>query len=209
MNLKDAESQVTSALSAEMFMRWPAFKDYTHLQRATLLEFETLLAGYLLSSQGDRMTSAFGVEGRYPFLDHELVHFALSLPTDLRLRNRTEEKHILKLAYADQVPRAILARKKQPYRAPDAQAFLNEESQPWLSALTSPDRLMDLELVNHDKVSKFLTTLKAKDPRRIAPREDQAFVLLISLLCLQERFISRRHGCGALPSSPPKKIIIL
>ncbi len=37
------------------------------------MELKTLLSGYLLSSQGDRMSMAHGVEGRYPFLDHRLV----------------------------------------------------------------------------------------------------------------------------------------
>ena len=33
------------------------------------LEIRTLLSGYLLSSQGDRMLMAHSVEGRFPFLD--------------------------------------------------------------------------------------------------------------------------------------------
>jgi asparagine synthase (glutamine-hydrolysing) len=48
----------------------------TPLQRAQWLEFKTLLAGYLLSSQGDRMSFAHGVETRMPFLDPNLVQWA-------------------------------------------------------------------------------------------------------------------------------------
>ena len=49
------------------------------------LELKTLLAGYLLSTQGDRMSFANGVENRLPFLDPNVVLFANSLAEDLKL----------------------------------------------------------------------------------------------------------------------------
>ena len=42
-------------------------------EKAQYIEISTLLSNYLLSSQGDRMTMANSVEGRYPFLDEDLV----------------------------------------------------------------------------------------------------------------------------------------
>ena len=44
------------------------------------LEVHTLLSGYLLSSQGDRMLMANSVEGRFPFLDRQVAALAESLP---------------------------------------------------------------------------------------------------------------------------------
>ena len=46
------------------------------LERAAYLEATILLPGYLLSTQGERMSMAHGVEGRFPFLDHSLHDFA-------------------------------------------------------------------------------------------------------------------------------------
>ena len=83
------------------------------LQRAQWLEFKTLLAGYLLSSQGDRMSFAHGVETRMPFLDPNVVHFTWQLPTDLKLKGGVDEKYILKRAFADQLPTRILQKPKQ------------------------------------------------------------------------------------------------
>ena len=47
---------------------------HTSADRKTqIIEYETLLTGYLLSSQGDRMSMANSVEGRYPFLSQSFV----------------------------------------------------------------------------------------------------------------------------------------
>ena len=64
----------------------PEFARWSPLHRAAYLEMTTLLAPYLLSSQGDRMAMAHGVEGRFPFLDHRLFEFAAALPTRSKLR---------------------------------------------------------------------------------------------------------------------------
>ncbi len=49
----------------------------TRFDQAEYLEARTLLPSYLLSSQGDRMLMAHSVEGRFPFLDHRLIEFAM------------------------------------------------------------------------------------------------------------------------------------
>lgn len=101
----------------EPFPRW------THLAQDQYLEARTLLAGYILASQGDRMLMAHSVEGRFPFLDCDVVELANALPDHYKLRG-LDEKHILKRVAADLVPADILERRKQPYRAPDALAFV-------------------------------------------------------------------------------------
>ena len=52
------------------FERWPP------LAQDQYIEIRTLLCGYLLSSQGDRMLMAHSVEGRFPFLDNDVVALA-------------------------------------------------------------------------------------------------------------------------------------
>ena len=101
----------------EEFGRW------SFLAQDQYLEVRTLLSGYLLSSQGDRMLMAHSVEGRFPFLDIGLVDLANSLPASYKLRG-LDEKHVLKLAATGLVPDEIIQRPKQPYRAPDALSFV-------------------------------------------------------------------------------------
>ena len=68
------------------------------------------------------MLMANSVEGRFPFLDRDVVEFANGLPARHKLFG-LDEKHLLKRAFADLVPEEILRRPKQPYRAPDAASF--------------------------------------------------------------------------------------
>ena len=80
-----------------------AFSGWSFLAQDQYLEVRTLLSGYLLSSQGDRMLMANSVEGRFPFLDKNVVDLANSLPADYKLRV-LDEKHVLKRAAGERVP---------------------------------------------------------------------------------------------------------
>src|SRR5881296_1812147 len=111
-----------------------AFSRWSSLNRAAYLEMITLLSPYLLSSQGDRVSLAHGVEGRFPFLDHRLFEFAARLPTRSKLRG-LREKDILRRWARDVVPPAVLERPKQPYRAPDVAAFFTPELADYASEL--------------------------------------------------------------------------
>jgi len=69
------------------------------------------------------MLMAHSVEGRFPFLDKDVMRLATELPDRFRLWG-LDEKHILKRAAIGYVPESIRRRPKQPYRAPDALAFV-------------------------------------------------------------------------------------
>jgi asparagine synthase (glutamine-hydrolysing) len=108
---------------AELLATLPSgFRRWRLLSQDQHLEIRTLLSGYLLSAQGDRMLMAHSVEGRFPFLDPEVAALADSLPPRYKL-HVLDEKHVLKRAAEGLVPREIIRRRKQPYRAPDALAF--------------------------------------------------------------------------------------
>jgi asparagine synthase (glutamine-hydrolysing) len=120
----------------------PEFGRWSDLAQDQYLEVRTLLAGYLLSSQGDRMLMQWSVEGRFPFLDANVVELANSLPSSYKLRV-LDEKHILKRAARGLVPDQILARKKQPYRAPDALSFTGPKPPDYASELLSEQALAE------------------------------------------------------------------
>src|SRR5207253_7402056 len=101
------------ALLPEDYGKWPA------LCRAQYLEAAYLLPGYILSSQGDRMAMAHGVEGRVPYLDPGVVEFAARLPPRWKMCG-LNEKFLLKRLATGLIPESVRRRPKQPYRAPDA-----------------------------------------------------------------------------------------
>jgi len=125
--------------AADLVGRMPAGSRQWHpLARAQWLEWTTLLPGYVLSSQGDRMLMANSVEGRFPFLDPNVARVAARMPARHKLRG-LDEKHVLKRAFADIVPQEVLERPKQPYRAPDASSFFGPDAPGWVSDALAPD----------------------------------------------------------------------
>ena len=94
------------------------FRKWDYMARAQYLEAHLFLSNFLLSSQGDRMSMAHGVEVRHPFLDHRLVEFCNRVPPRVKMRGLSE-KSLLKKAMAGRLPKTILKRPKQPYRAPN------------------------------------------------------------------------------------------
>jgi asparagine synthase (glutamine-hydrolysing) len=95
------------------------------LQKMTYLELKQRLAELLLM-RVDKMTMATSVEARVPFLDHELVEFALALPPELKVRDGVG-KYLLKRAVSRSLlPDHIVYRKKQGFGAPVAEWFQSE-----------------------------------------------------------------------------------
>jgi asparagine synthase (glutamine-hydrolysing) len=169
-------------------------------QRAQWLEFKTLLAGYLLSSQGDRMSLAHGVEGRSPFLDANVVNFAHSLPQAFKLKDYQQEKYILKQAFKNELPSSILQQPKQPYRAPDAVAFLTGTPPDYLDLILSTDKLNELGFIDVRFCQQLLKKLTA-NPMAISPRENQAFIQLLSVALLQHFFINKQFPAPTIKPS--------
>lgn len=65
----------------------------------------------------DRASMAVGLEVRPPFLDHELLEFAVRIPSRLKI-HRGDGKWILKQAVRDRVPEACWNRPKQGFVLP-------------------------------------------------------------------------------------------
>ncbi len=65
----------------------------------------------------DIASMAHSLEARSPFLDHEFMEFAATIPSDLKVRGRTK-KYILKRALADLLPAEILHRPKMGFGVP-------------------------------------------------------------------------------------------
>ena len=65
----------------------------------------------------DRASMAHSLEARVPFLSHKLIDWALTVPTELKLRGTTG-KFILRNAIAPWLPKSVLKRPKQGFQMP-------------------------------------------------------------------------------------------
>lgn len=178
----------------------PQSSDWDPLARAQWLEMTTLLPGYILSSQGDRMLMANSVEGRFPFLDHDVVSFANQLPPRHKLFG-LEEKFLLKYAFRDLVPEEIRYRPKQPYRAPDAVSFFNGPLLDWVGDSLSQDSVRSAGVFDPRQVAGL--TLKAvQRSDKFGNTDNMRILAVLSTQLLYRQFIAedptrQKHGEAA------------
>ena len=123
------------------------------IHQRSYLDFKLRLSDHLLSEHGDRMVMANAVEGRYPFLDIDLVDFAKEIPPDLKLNGYTE-KYILKKVAADLVPQQIINREKFGFRAPGS-PYLLQQNIGWINELLSYERIQREGYFNPDVVESL------------------------------------------------------
>ena len=88
----------------------PLLNQLLHLETSTSLPENLLM-------KVDKMTMAFGVEARVPFLAKDVVNFANSLPTSLKLKG-FQEKYILRQAVKNIIPSTSVSAKKQQFFVP-------------------------------------------------------------------------------------------
>ncbi|HEY3382171.1 MAG TPA: asparagine synthase (glutamine-hydrolyzing) [Vicinamibacterales bacterium] len=195
---RDAVGELLGTLPPE-FVRW------SFLAQDQYLEMRTLLAGYILPSQGDRMMMAHSVEGRFPFLDKDVVALAHSLPASHKLRV-LDEKHVVKRAARDLVPAEIVTRKKQPYRAPDAVSFAGPAAPAWVAEAVSPAAVREAGVFDPAAVDLLWRkcTTRANDAT-LSNADNMALVGVLSTQILHERLVRRLPEAG--PSIAPTILV--
>ena len=99
-------------------------RDQPVLNQMQYLDTKTTLPDDLLV-KADRITMANSLELRVPFLDHVLLEFAATLPTEYKVRNLAT-KRILKRAFGKRIPQEIIRRKKAGFPIPMAQWIRKE-----------------------------------------------------------------------------------
>ena len=162
------------------FMRWHP------LSQAQYLETAHLLPGYILSSQGDRMAMANAVEGRFPFLDHRVVEMAARIPPSLKLRGLTE-KHILRKAASDLVPRAWRSGRSSPTARRTALPSSARRRRPMSSGCLPGRRLSASGLFDRAAVEKLAA--KARSGRAGGFRDNAALTGILSTQLWREAFV--------------------
>jgi asparagine synthase (glutamine-hydrolysing) len=167
---------------------------WSSLNQAAYLEMTTMLSPYLLSSQGDRMAMAHGVEARFPFLDHRLFEFAAALPTGSRLRG-FREKEILRRWASRILPPGIEKRRKPRYRAQDAPSFFGPDAPEWVDDHLTEDALRRVGVFSPTSVGGLVRRCRAGLAAEF--RENQALVGVLSTQVWHHKFIE--HAPSPIP----------
>jgi len=145
-----------------------------YLAASLYFELKTFLHGLLVVE--DKLSMAHSLETRVPFLDHDLVDFAMQMPVRYKVRNlertiRIDEnlfgkcqryelqtsdgKAILRQAVSSLIPRDVTERIKQGFSAPDASWFRGE-SIDYLNGLLRDRKAMLYHFLNPRYVAEVL-----------------------------------------------------
>ena len=170
-----------------------------YVNHSLYFELKTFLHGLLLVE--DKLGMAHGLEARVPFLDNDLVDFALRLPVNFKLANITEVSRInenvpgkktemyfarnrdgkllLRKMMERYIPREVTEREKQGFSAPDASWFRGESIEYVKRTLFRPDARL-YEVMAPEVVQNLVGEhLAGKENRRL---------LVWSLLYLEHWF---------------------
>lgn len=183
----------------------PGFADLSPVEKAQWLEYKTLLSGYLLSTQGERMSLAHGVENRCPFLDPDV--FALATSVNLKFDDGFSEKRLLREAFRDRLPDRIVDKRKFPYRAPDAAAFAARRPD-YLDLVLSEAELSKLPFLNVKFAQRLANKVLTKPAGEISTKENQSFLYLLSISLLNRTFV-RREELPEANLPPLEKVVDL
>lgn len=168
-----------------------------YINHSLYFEAKTFLHGLLVME--DKLSMAHGVETRVPFLDNDLVDFAMRVPVRMKLGNlgevvrlnenepgdktaryfaRTRDgKLLLRKAMARHVPKNVNQRVKQGFSGPDANWFRGESMDFVRRALFDKNAAI-YEFLNREAVQSLVSEhLEGKLNRRL---------LIWSLLCVEQ-----------------------
>ncbi|MDD5425334.1 MAG: asparagine synthase (glutamine-hydrolyzing) [candidate division Zixibacteria bacterium] len=176
----------------ESFNRWH------HLVRAQYLEARSLLSGYLLSSQGDRVSAANSIEGRFPFLDHRIVEFAAAMPPLYKIFG-LKEKFLLKKAMLQELPPEIINRVKQPYMAPDSNSFMQPEPPEYIEAMLNEKALKRTGIFNPGPVANLREKCRQLSHAHLSFKDNMSFIGILSTQLLHNYYIDNFKQPAEIP----------
>ena len=152
-------------------------KPEEHINNSLYFEIKTFLPGLFLV--GDKLSMAHGLEERFPFMDNDLVDFAMKVPVKHKLGNLTKEisnidendtlkskksksyrefddgKNVLRKAMSDFIPEEIINRKKQGFSAPDESWYRGENAK-YIKELMLSDNTLSTTYIKKSYIKKII-----------------------------------------------------
>ncbi len=177
-------SRLNGANAMSVIGDWFDRSNGSGLLDATLLTDQMTYLPNDLLVKVDIATMANSLEARSPFLDHNLIEFAASLPENLKMR-RFETKSLLKKVAAKLVPKEVIYRRKMGFGVPIGKWFRGEMKEFVREALLS-EKALNRGIVRPEMLRKYVD-------EHTGGTRDHAFQIwtLLMLELWYQRFIDR------------------
>ncbi|HEY9648465.1 MAG TPA: asparagine synthase-related protein, partial [Chroococcidiopsis sp.] len=152
---------------------------------------KSILANYIFKTLGDGVEMAHSIEGRVPFLDHELVEIACQIPAAFKIhgipQNQIRDKYVLREATRPVVTDTIYQRQKHPFLSPPSTLKPDGALHEFLQDTLRGQSLRNLGFYNPAAVVKLLDQIPEMRPDQLAASE-LLLMRILSSCVLQERF---------------------
>jgi asparagine synthase (glutamine-hydrolysing) len=155
---------------------------------------KSYLTNDLLVYLGDRCEMGHSVEGRLPFLDHELVELVNGMPLSVKLKNMNE-KYILREAVKPYITKEVYERQKHPFLSPPESMQPGSPMYHFVQETLRSDDVSRTGILDKQKVGVLLDKLHAIVHRQGTEVDIPRLVgmetllnRLVSLVVLQRRF---------------------
>jgi len=156
------------------------------LNKSLFVWAKSFLPSYILNLLGDRMEMAHSIEGRVPFLDHQVVECLCRVPVSLKIRGLTE-KYLLRQAAKPVITDTVYRRQKHPFLSPPVTTVPTERFHQMLQDTLRGDALASIPFYNQKKVVALLDELPAmSNADRVG--WDPVLMSILSACVLQQRF---------------------
>ncbi|GAA0555686.1 asparagine synthase (glutamine-hydrolyzing) [Chitinophaga japonensis] len=154
--------------------------------KRSYLDLKLRLSDHLISDHADRVNYANSVEGRYPFLDIELVEFIKTIPPAVKLKHMTE-KYILKQVAKRYLPDSINTRQKFSWVAPGSSQLLQNNVE-WINDMLSYDRISRQGYFNPDTIERIKKIYSARNFKLNLPYDTDLLIIVLTFNIFLEVF---------------------
>jgi asparagine synthase (glutamine-hydrolysing) len=136
----DARKTILSRSALDDLELPPDLPRWHPFNRQMYFGARVMLPGHLLASKGDRIAMHSSVEGRYAFLDEDVVAYTSKLHPRWKLRGVFKDKFVERKVAERWLPQEIAWRKKHMFRAPmDSWAGVGTDG--WINQVLSPESI--------------------------------------------------------------------
>jgi asparagine synthase (glutamine-hydrolysing) len=146
--------------------------------KRSYLDLKLRLSDHLISDHADRVNYANSIEGRYPFLDINLIEFVKTIPPEVKLKGLVE-KYILKQMAKKYLPEEIHTRQKFSWVAPGSPQLLRNNVE-WVNDLLSYDRIKRQGYFNPDTIERLKKIYTRSDFKLNLPYDSDLLIVVIT-----------------------------
>ena len=128
-------------------------KKISELDLMSLMDYKTFLVDDVLTKV-DRASMSVSIEAREPLLDHKIIEFTATIPSDVKYKNKIGKTLLKKVLYK-YVPKELIERPKSGFQIP-LEDWLKKELKPLVDKYLSSESLQKSNIYNVKEIELLL-----------------------------------------------------